>query len=320
MATGILGTDCSQIIGNTGITPCPYNPKNIIGIMLVPTGTAWTPTQVGVLQTTINAGLVHNTPTSRYFPISKFEDVEDKSEAAVETTTGYGIKKFVRAGKYGWMFKYSNGGMDLHSEISKFTGQADRYDCWLMDGKNNCFIGTSSGANNVKGFSLDTLIAENIKLNTGGADTEYALTIGLEDSDELNLNWRVVTVPTTVPIATTFAGLKPTRLEIVTDLVASSKTVVVRVWSGATNLYDTYSGQLNAIAVWDIVNNTGGTSISSATTVTLVPGTKSFSVFWTGLTVSAGHDLTVQLGTVSDLTTATTIATFANSQIGTIAT
>lgn len=304
MATGYLGTDCATIVGNTGIAPCPYNPKNIGGFMLVPAGTAWTPTQVAALQTTINTGISHNTATSRFFPISKFEDIEDKGTDAVETETGYGVAKFVRNGKYRWRGIYSNGAMDLHTELSKFNGQQDRYDVFIFDNKNNAILGTASGQANIKGFSLDTLYAPNIKVNTGGEDTKYAFEIGLEDESQLNLNWRVITVPTTIPILDTFTGLRPTRLEVVTELVASTKVVVVRVWSGATNLYDTY-GSIIAIVgnnLWDSVKNSTGAA-NVVASVAVSPSTKGFTLTLTDA-VTAADEYTINFGTVSDLTTA----------------
>lgn len=306
MATGFLGTNCVQLIGNTGVSVCPYNPKNIVGIMLVPAGTTWTPTQVTAWQATVAAGVAHITETSRYFPISVFEDIEDKGSDAETTTTGYGVTKYIRNGKYAWRFMYSNGAMDLHAELSRFNGQQDRYDVLLMDGVNNGFLCTASGQNNVKGFSLDTLYAPNIKVNTGGADTIYAIEVGLQDSDEMNLNWRLISVPRTIPITTnsSFLGLKPTRLEVVTELVASTKTIVVRVWSGATNLYDYYATELVTLDCWDIVRNATGIS-TIASSVTATPATKSFTVVSSTMATSAANDeITVNLGTVAQLSAA----------------
>ena len=318
MATGILGTDCSQIIGNTGMSTCPYNIKNIIGFMLVPTGTVVTPTQVSSWKSTVDAGTANNSATARWFPISKFEDVEEKGEDAIETKTGYGINKFVRSGKYGWRFMYSNGAMDLHSELSKFNGQQDRYDVFLMDGRNNCFIGTASGTSNVKGFSLDTLYAPNFKLNTGGADTIYSIEIGLEDESEMNLNWRLITSPVEYPIATTYVGLKPVRLEVVVAPGAAADTAEIRVWCGAANVWDTYSSQINATAVWSI---TIGSTTTAATAVSIINAqatNKSFLITFGTAIASAGLEAVISFGTVTALNSAAAGARLANSSVNTV--
>lgn len=319
MATGQFGIDCVTTSANTGLTVCPYNPKNIGGVIFVPAGTVLTPTQVSAMQATVAAGVAHNTQVLRWLPVARFTDVEDKGTDAVITESGYGDEVYVRNGKYRWKFMYTNGAMDLHAELSKLNGKQDNYDMFLMDGTNNAIIGTASGQANIKGFSLATLFAPNIKINTGGADTVYALEVGLDDSTQLNENWRVISVPKTIPILDTFTGLKPTRLEVVTELVGSTKTVVIRVWSGSVNLYDYYPTELATASLWNIQRNATGIS-TVASAVTAVPATKSFTVVSSTMaTTTAGEECTVTLGTVTALTSAN-ILKQANAQIGTTAT
>jgi hypothetical protein len=319
MATGNLGTDCSVILGNTGVTGCPYDLKNIVGIMLVPTGTSWTPTQVAAWQSTVAAGVANNTATSRYFPIQGFEAVEDKSGDAVTRETGYRVEKYVSNGKYKWRLFYSNGAMDMHAQLSLFTGQQDRFDVLLIDGLNNGFLCTSSGATNVKGFTLDTLFAPNIKVNTGAEDTLYAIEIGLQDESEINKNWRFIQVPSTINVTTntSFLGLKPTRIEIVTEMVASTKTVVCRVWSGSTNLYDTYTSELATTALWNFYKDSTGIQNTTAS-VTAAPATKAWTIVLTSA-ITAADSFTLQFGTVTALTSAG-ILRQANAVAQTIAT
>lgn len=319
MATGQIGIDCVTVTAATGVGVCPYNPKNIGGVIFVPAGTTITPTQVTAMQATLTAAIANNTATLRWLPVGRFEDVEDLGTDAVTTESGYGDEKYVRNGKYRWKFMYSNGALDLHAELSKMNGKQDQYDVILIDHTNNAFILTASGATNYKGFSLGMLFAPNIKINTGGADTVYSLNIGLDDSTQLNENWRVISMPKTIPIIDTFLGLRPTRLEVVTELVGSTKTVIVRVWSGSQNLYDYYATELATAAIWYITRNaTGIATIASA--VTAVPATKSFSIVSSTMAATtAGDECTVKLGTVSALTSAGVLR-HANSEIGTTAT
>jgi len=316
MATGQLGLNCATIIGNTGLISCPYDPKNFNGILLLPKGTALTPAQVSAFQTTVNAGIINDNASARWFPIGIFEDIEDKGTDAVETETGYGVAKLVRLGKYRYRFMYSNGAMDLHAELSKFNGRQDAFDLWFTDPVNNGFLGTASGQSNVKGFSLDTLYAPNIKVNTGAAASQYMFEVGLEDEKQFNQNWRFIKLPDTLPVHDTFTGLKPTRLEIVSELVASTKVVVVRVWSGNTNLYDTYSVQLATTNLWDAINNATGVQNATASVVA-APATKAFTVTLTS-TVTAAEEYTIQLGTVTQLTAAA-ILKQANAETNTTA-
>lgn len=317
MATGQLGITCATILGNTGLIICPYDPKNFTGIMLVPKGTALTPAQVAALQTTLNAGIVNDTATSRYFPIGIFDEIEDKGTDAVETESSFGVASLVRLGKYRYRWTYTNGGLDLHSELSKFNGKQDAFDLFFIDPVENVFVGTASGQNNIKGFSLDTLYAPNIKVNTGSAGTKYMFEVGLENEKQFNQNWRVIKVPDTLPILDTFTGLKPTRLEVVTELVASTKVVVVRVWSGNTNLYDTYTSALATTNLWDAINNATGVQNATASVVA-APATKAFTVTLTS-TVTAADEYTIQLGTVTQLTAAA-ILKQANAEVNTTAT
>ena len=319
MATGQIGIDCVTVTAATGIGVCPYNPKNIGGVIFVPAGTVITPTQVTAMQATLTAAIANNTPALRWLPVGRFEDVEPLGTDAVTTESGYGDEKYVRNGKYKWKFMYSNGALDLHSELSKLNGRQDAYDVILIDHNNNALILTASGQANCKGLSMGTLYAPNIVTNTGGADTVYSLVVGLDDSTQLNENWRVISMPRTIPIIDTFLGLRPTRLEVVTELVGSTKTVVIRVWSGSQNLYDYYATELATAAAWNIVRNATGIS-TVASAVTAVPATKSFSVVSTTMaTTSAGDECTVKLGPVSALTSAGVLR-HANSEIGTTAT
>lgn len=314
MPTGYIGTNCSVVWGNTGITPCPYHPKEIEGFMLVPKGTVWTTTQVAALQTTINSGIAADLPTSRYYPITRFESIEDKGTDAVETETSYGVAKFVRNGKYRWRGMYSNGALDMHSELSKFNGLQDTFDVFIIL-KGNVFLGTASGDTSVKGYSLDTLYAPNIKVNTGGEDTMYAFEIGLEDEAQLNKYFRAITVPDTIPIVDTFRGLKPTRIEVVTHISAASDLVSVRVWSGSTNLYDAYNGDIDVTTIWSLVNHTVGTT-TAATVATAVPASKSFNLTFGTAVTAASQECTIKLGTVT-LLTAANLLNFANSEVAT---
>lgn len=312
MATGYLGTDCTVLWGNTGVTPCPYHPKNLEGFLLLPKDEVWTTAQVSALQTTINAGIVENLPADRYYPITRFEDIEDKGTDAVETETGYGVAKFVRNGKYRWRGIYSNGALDMHAQLSMFNGLQDRFDVMLVM-KGNVLLCTASGDTSVKGFSLDTIYAPNIKINTGGEDTKYAFEIGLEDEAQLNINFRAITIPDTIPFVDSFRGLKPTRIEIVQHAKAADDTVKVRVWSGSTNLYDSYNGQLDDTTVWSLVNHTAN-STTTSTLVTAVPSDKSFTLTFGTAITAASQECTVKLGTVTTMVAAG-LSGFANSQV-----
>lgn len=310
MATGYLGTDCAVLWGNTGIAPCPYHPKQVEGFLLVPKSTSWTTTQIAALQTTITTGIANVLPTSRYYPITRFEDIEDKGTDAVETETGYGVAKFVRNGKYRWRGIYSNGALDMHAELSKFNGLQDRFDAFIIL-KGNYLLGTASGESSIKGFSLDTMYSPNIKINTGGEDTKYAFEIGLEDEEQLNKYFRVITVPDTLPIVETFTGLKPTRIEVVEHLDASDDDILVRLWSGSTNLYDAYAGDIDVTSLWHIVNLTLGTTTTASSFPAPTAGdiaAKAFRIIFTGASTAAAEEAIIKFGSVTLLTG------FANSQ------
>lgn len=316
MATGYLGTDCTVLWGNTGITPCPYHPKNLEGFLLLPKDEVWTEAQVAALQTTINTGIAEDLPANRYYPITRFEDIEPKGTDAVETETGYGVAKFVRNGKYRWRAMYSNGALDLHSELSKFNGLQDRFDVMLVM-KGNVLLCTAYGDSSVKGFSLDTIYAPNITLNTGGEDTKYAFEIGLEDESQLNINFRVITIPDTIPFVDSFRGLKPTRIEVVAHVGATTDEMTVRVWSGSTNLYDSYNGQLDTNTLWTLINNSIPTPTTTvSTSATAVPATKSFLLDFGSAVTAASQECIVKLGTVTAMGAAG-LSGFANAQANT---
>jgi hypothetical protein len=320
MATGNLGVVCTLLTPNAGIVQCPYYPKNFGGMLLVPTGTAWTMTDILGVVAKINTGIANNNPNLRYIPIGKFDDFEDKSSETVVNQKSYGQTVFGHNGKYGLKFMYTNGGLDLHTELSKLNGNGqDRYDVMFFDHINNVILCTASGKNNVKGFGLDAIFTDNVKLATGGSDAGYSISVYLEDEQELNFNWRALQVDKAYPLLTTFTALKPTRLEIVSELGATAaKTVVVRVWSGGTNLYDYYSTELLTLTLWYLGRNTTGIK-TVASAVTANPSTKSFTVFSTSMaTTTAGEECAVYLETVTALTAAN-ILKQANAEAATTA-
>lgn len=319
MASPLIGKDCAQIIGNTGLTVCPYDPANIEGVVLLPRGTVILASAITTFVTTLQAGIANNTETKRWFPIGRFEDMEDKSEEATITTSGFGVKQFVKQGRYAFKFVYTNGAMDLHSQLSRLNGCQDRYDILLVDKVNNCFWGTTSGTADVKGFRMDMFNANNIKFNTGAAGTKYSFEVGLEDERELNMYSRIISLPSNQRVLD-YVGLIPTEVVITTQLVASTKIVVVKVMSGSVNLGDYYPTELATLAIWNFTrDSTGVTNAASAVSYSTV--TKAFTI--TGTTAAsyfnAGESYTLKLGTVTALASAG-VTGYANSEAQTTAT
>ena len=114
---------CASTGSNTGIPSCIITPKNIVGAIFLPKGTALTAAEVATSAAFITKlqALVLNPVATRAYPIGPFVELSDKSEETLYTTTGYGVKQFVREGKIGYQFGIMAGGLHLQKALRAFN-------------------------------------------------------------------------------------------------------------------------------------------------------------------------------------------------------
>lgn len=269
---------CGKDVKNTGLVKCFYDPANIEGLLLVPKGTSFSKADVIAWNTTLTALLNNNVKESRGFIVKRFEGVENKSTDASYSETPYGDRKKSKQGKYAWRWQYSNSGLAMHTKLSSFDGAQDMFDAFLIDAKNNTFIGYSTDGSSFKGFSLDLIDIPNVEFNTGTENTKYFFEIGLEDSVQLNKFAAIIKVEDATSVISDFNSLIDMEMVVDTAMTAGGLVKLkFKSGNGASNLYDLYSAALSTTSLYTATNASTGGGIT-VTSVTASAGTKTLDV------------------------------------------
>jgi len=306
---------CTNVLGNTGVAKCVYDPKNIIGAVLVPAGTTYTQTQQAGLLSVLIAAAKANSPTARIFPIKRFIGMESVGSENVLTDDAYGGKSKSRQGKYGWVFQYKNGGIDLHTALMSFDMKEDLYDLLLIDGANNTIWGTTNSPGVFSGFTLELIDVQNISITP--EDTMYKIGFYLEDPDEINYRSATYAVTKSTSIIKSLSGLLNIRPIVHTANV--SGLVKLQLFNGETNLADVYPTELATAALYTAIARTTQAAIT-VTSVTYAAATKSFNVQLDAsdadyIAVATGGYIDISIGGVTALETALVIG-YAETTIG----
>jgi hypothetical protein len=311
---------CGKNIKNTGLVKCFYDPANIEGLLLVPKGTVFSQADVTAWSTTLNALLNNNTPELRGHIIKRFEGVENKSTDASYSETPYGDRKKSKQGKYAWRWQYSNSGLAMHTKLTSFDGAQDMFDAFLIDAKNNTFMGYSTDGINYKGFSLDLIDIPNVEFNTGTENTKYYIEIGLEDSKQLNQFPAIVKLEDSVSALSDFNSLIDLEMSVSTAMTAGGLVKLkFKQGNGATNLYDLYSAALTTTSLYTAINASTGGGIP-VTSVTASAGTKTLDVQLNAADpdypATAGGLITITFGDVSAMVAAGIVG-YSNAELTT---
>lgn len=296
-----VNLSCAGSNGNTGIQSCAWDPKNITGAILLPTGTAYDTAAVTTMYATLQAAAKADSPSDRIYPIGLFKSIEDKSTDVQIETDGYGGKSFVRDGDYDWMFEYKNG-FCFYKALRTFHNKQQSFVVMFIDEVNNVLWGTTDSNGDLTGFSLELLIVPNIKINTGSNATKYYIEFGLSNPTELNDNSYIVQLAANQQL-TKLTGLLDTTLTATSSIDSTSGDVTVTLTSacGAVDLAELYPTELADITpapVFQVYNVTQ----SAAVAVLSVTVTGSNIVIETDPTDHAPADVcTIQFGEVSDM-------------------
>lgn len=301
---------CNPSQANTGLYSCFFDPKNIEGALLVPKGTVYTATQQLTFSTVLATAIANDTVASRIFPIKKFVDFEDKTEESPTQTYGYGGMTKIRQGKYAWTFKYVNSGMALHKALYSFDQMQEAYDVLFIDNKNNCLWGVAVGTygTSLGGFNLELIDVKNIKLNTGAAATEYAISFCMEDPDEININSMAYQFAPDYRVLANLTGLK--NIQMVVQTAMASGLIKLQFGTGdrATQMYDLLSTQLATAGLYTVTRTDTGAAIT-VTSATATAATKTINLLVDVLdadyiALGATGFLTIAFGNVTALVAA----------------
>jgi hypothetical protein len=264
---------CAALRGNTGIpNSCQHNPDLIKWILAVPKGTTFTAAQLADFETTIQAGLVNDTYSSRFHLFGAtdgFYGFEDASEDRQQQTFGYGNKVTTRDAQYYWNFMYLDGAMCAHMSYLQFKGREKEFDYIFIDAKRN-FMGTFTLGTNkeylFKGVRVTEFYENNWKPKDGSNETVFMLSVGISNARQLNEDYAFVTADFDI------ADLNQVKDVRITALGAVSGTGEVNIMlhdgCGGRNLVQLYGSAIANVARFTATNVSTGAAITiTATTI-----------------------------------------------------
>ena len=237
---------CTTEVGNTGVNDCSFDPKHIIGAMLIPKSKVFTENELAAIKTTLQTGTLA-APELRMYPIFKFVALTDGSEEETISTKGYGNKSVNREGKYDWTFEVMGGGVCLQKKLRMFNGNK-KYKV-LFFTADKYLVGTKDTTGQLMGVAYDDIYAKPFKLSDGTNDTMYMIRFLLSKPEELN------DTPFAMKLdfdpEENIKGLIDLELYEV-SVTTGEATIQVRTACDKLNLYDLYTTELTNVANWTV--------------------------------------------------------------------
>jgi hypothetical protein len=211
--SNVLSTLAStNAFGNTGVQTTYFDPKEIIGAILVPKDWKIDSTYLGTLGVSLKTNLQADTRKAigdRIFPIFSFGGVTDSSAESKYQTFGYGSERKASDGKYTWEFDLMQGGISLIKNLRKFN--SSDYDV-IFCTRDSYMIGTKTGtASQMKGVSCDLLDVKPWKLSDGSNATGLKIKFSLSLAATAELNENVEYIKTDFDIESNVHGLIDVR-------------------------------------------------------------------------------------------------------------
>lgn len=242
--------ECGENFRNTGRCGCVFDPKLIIGKILVPLTLVLTKAQLNAIQETLE-GLVEAPQASRIYPVQGLAAVTDSSEDPTFFTFGYGTPVPVKEGNYNWVFSLSELGVDANNALRSFNGS--KYAEIYFDNKNR-LIGTAkkdadgqpglAGVPQLNGYPY----TYPWKVNDGTNPTGYR-TQSQFRPEYVNENIAYFEVPVTDYLLTELEGLQDIRLTI-EEIDEAGTTATVTARNCGENTFDAYADALAEPTAW----------------------------------------------------------------------
>lgn len=167
---------CALLGANTGVGSCYLDIKNVVGTIIVPSGTKFSASNTASAAAFIIAlaAATSAVKANRAYPIHAFGEIKDGSEAAVTEKLGYGIELVVRDGNYKWGFRILKGGFCLSKALRQFNQM--NVDVFFVDASGLVFgqrIVSSTGVVSFGGVPQFQVYQEPFKINDGSKNTIY---------------------------------------------------------------------------------------------------------------------------------------------------
>ncbi len=276
MAVLYLNTpSCSAAgYGNTGVPSCYFDPKNIVGAIILPKTVGFTAAQIADFKTTLKAAAIAT--TDRIYPVFRFVGVTDNSEDVTIQTAGYGEKQITKEGDYDWLFQYYKGGACYNANLRRFKD--GDWSVMFIDADNQVF-GTRRSDGKFYGATTSFIYAPKWKLNDGTNVTMYGLRIGLPKPEELNDRDKLGFVACDFDVETEIKGILDLQLSEV-ELALGVATVKIKTACGQVDMSTLYSTAFASASLWTVTTAAGASVVISSVTYDSV--NKAWDIAFTG--------------------------------------
>lgn len=289
---------CATNLKNTGVCDCPFDPKLIIGKIMIPKSRVLTQAEVDDIQATLE-DLVQVAKANRIFPVQKLVAVTDSSEEPTFKTFGYGSQVPVREGKYNWTFEFVEGGVPLNNALRSFNGSSSKY-AELYIESSNVLIGTSkkdaNGEDGLAGVPQEGGYPYTYPWKVAnGTDPASYRTQSQFQPVYINDNIAFVQIPTTTYLLSELAGLQDVTLKIVATNDADDELTIKAYDACKKDMYDDFSDELEEVTAW-IGADADGTTI--AKTVAKDDAAKGWVITYSSADLTEGDTWTLAAPTV----------------------
>lgn len=253
---------CGQDAKNTGICDCFFDPKLMIGAILVPKNRVFTLEELKDenIQATLE-DLVAETRKLRIYPVQGFVAITDASAEPTEQTFGYGTVEPVKDGNYNWTFGFRNGGINLSNALRTFNGLTSKYAVIFIESQNH-LLGTVkkdiNGANGLAGIPLEVLYTYPWKANDGTNLTSYRIRFNFLPQ-YINEGIAFKKVSSTSYMLAELAGLETVQLELIEAVDATNLVIGASSDCGSTDMYEEFADEIANEEAWVAYDGDGAT-------------------------------------------------------------
>lgn len=254
---------CVTEIKNTGICGCFFDPKLIVGAILVPLNRVFTEDELSPANiATTFRNLILADKAQRGFPFIVFNGITDNTEDPTIFTSGYGVPEPVREGLYNWLAAFRKGGVELNNALRSFNGLIGKYGVLFIE-QTNKLIGTkrldANGEVGTAGISLSTLYTYPWKVADGTNPAQYRTQFAFTP-EQINEDIAFHDIDRTVYNLLTMNGLTTVAVEA-QDFDGDELTVTAESDCGE-NMYEEYADELTALTAWVGIADSDGDPIN----------------------------------------------------------
>lgn len=275
--SNINNITCAADAKNTGNCKCSFDPKNIVGQILLPVNARFTEAQLAdeVIAATFSSRILAD-KAARMYPIMGNVGFTDNSEDAVQETFGFGQSETVREGNYKWLPNFRVGGIERNNALRSFNGLQSQFGVIFIDAE-NYLIGTirnnaTTGQKELAPIPLDEIYTYPWKVADGSKAAQYRTMFSFKPS-YINELIAYKKVDPTFLFLPELQGLQ--NINLLQKAVTATTVTVDAVADCGDSLFDTYGVELANVAAWQVQNLLTGAAIT-VTGVTRNTGLKSW--------------------------------------------